>query len=126
LEMQNEALRQAQSSLGESRDHYADLYDFAPVGYITPSSKGMIDVMNHTAATLMGAERKKLSGHRFATLVSPEDRNRWMQYFMTVMKRDGKSCVELALQRSDGIVAEARMDCERIKSALAGRRCALA
>jgi hypothetical protein len=32
LEMQNEALRGAQSAMEESRDRYVDLYEFAPVG----------------------------------------------------------------------------------------------
>ena len=35
LEMQNEDLRQAQIKLEELKDKYLDLYDFAPVGYIT-------------------------------------------------------------------------------------------
>ena len=34
LEMQNEELRNAQRELLEVRNQFADLYDFAPVGYI--------------------------------------------------------------------------------------------
>ena len=33
LEMQNEELRKARNELESSRNQYAELYDFAPVGY---------------------------------------------------------------------------------------------
>jgi PAS domain-containing protein len=54
LEMQNEELRRAQEDLAASRGRYFDLYDLAPVGYITVSEAGIVLEANLTAATLFG------------------------------------------------------------------------
>ena len=42
LEMQNEELRRAQIEVEELKDRYLDLYDFAPVGYVTLNEKGLV------------------------------------------------------------------------------------
>src|SRR5262245_2755277 len=41
LEAQNQALREAQGLLEESRSRYADLYDFAPIAYCTFDAAGL-------------------------------------------------------------------------------------
>ncbi|MGC8495100.1 MAG: hypothetical protein ACP5SH_25565, partial [Syntrophobacteraceae bacterium] len=46
LEMQNEELRLVQQELEISRSRYADLYDFAPVGYLTMNKNGQIVDLN--------------------------------------------------------------------------------
>jgi hypothetical protein len=56
LEMQNKELHQAQLELEATRDQYVDLYDFAPVGYMTLSEKGLILEANLT----LSGHRKKL------------------------------------------------------------------
>src|SRR5271157_4004737 len=60
LEMQNEELRLAQGQLGESLANYSDLYDFAPVGYITLDRQGLIVEANLTFAAQLGIERGRL------------------------------------------------------------------
>ena len=43
LEMQNEELRRAQLELGAQHAKYFELFDLAPVGYLTLSEKGDVD-----------------------------------------------------------------------------------
>ena len=61
LEMQNDELRRVQQELETSREKYFDLYDLAPVCYITINEKGIILESNITAAVLLGVERKRSS-----------------------------------------------------------------
>jgi len=113
LEMQNEELRRTQLSLEESRDHYVEFYDFAPVGYLTLTDKGLISEINLTGAALLGAERNKLVGKRLARFVAPEDTNSYQQHFMDVLKHDKKVTCEVAIKRGDGSTMEAQFNCIR-------------
>jgi two-component system sensor histidine kinase UhpB len=74
LEMQNRALREARQALEESRDRYAQLYDFAPVGYVTLDRAHCITEINLTGAALLGAERAGLIGMPLARFVAAADR----------------------------------------------------
>lgn len=101
LERQNEALRTVQRSLEEARDRYVDLFDFAPVGYLTLTRNGTIDSINLTATGLLGVERRPVLGRRFAHFVLPEDRDRWHVYFSGLAKHsDSREC-ELRLLRGE-------------------------
>ncbi len=114
LEMQNEALRRSQAELEASRDRYVDLYDFAPVGYLTLDANGMIGELNLTAAALLGVERKDLLTRRFTAQVIAEDQNRWLTLFLVVMKQDDKGSIEVTMQRCDDTVFPALLDCQRM------------
>ncbi|MBN2591826.1 MAG: PAS domain-containing protein [Sedimentisphaerales bacterium] len=69
LEMQNEELRKAQIELEESRNQYADLFDFAPVGYFVLDKKGSISQVNLTGSSIVGIERQVLLGKPFAICI---------------------------------------------------------
>lgn len=73
LEAQNRELREAQGALEESRHQYADLYDFAPVAYVTLSQTGIVRKINLTGAAMIGRDRGQLAGVPFPALVSLTD-----------------------------------------------------
>ena len=64
LEMQNEELRRTRTELEAVRERYFDLYDLAPVGYVTVGEPGLIVESNLTSATLLGLTRDTLIRQR--------------------------------------------------------------
>ena len=120
LEMQNEALRMAQTGLEESRNRYVDLYDFAPVGYITLDSTGMIEELNLTASVLLGKARKNLLKRSFTTTIFAEDQSRWITLLQALNEPDGKGRMEVTMHRDDGTVFPALLDCAAQKVGAGG------
>jgi PAS domain S-box-containing protein len=107
MEMQNESLRQSQVALEESRDRYVDLYEFAPIGYLTLNHAGLIADINLTGTALLGEERGPLRQRRFARFVVPEDQHKWRKHFFHALRHGGKTSCELSLQRRDGSIFRA-------------------
>ncbi len=97
LEMQNDALRQAQIALEKSRDRYVDLYELAPVSYITLTADGQIAEINLRGATLLGEDRGKLRQRRFERFVVAEDQPKWRRYLFRALKDGGQQVCELRL-----------------------------
>jgi diguanylate cyclase (GGDEF)-like protein/PAS domain S-box-containing protein len=75
LELQNEELRRTQAALELSQERYINLFDLAPVGYITISEKGLILEANLTAANLLGVARNTLIKHPLTNFIWPEDQD---------------------------------------------------
>jgi PAS domain S-box-containing protein len=126
LEMQAEELRRAHLALEESRDTYLDLYEFAPLGYLTLTDKGLISNVNLTGASLLGEERRDLLNARFSKFVAEPDGDEWHRYFMRVLDREEKQMCTLMLQRGDGTVFPARLEGVRRTGGSDGTRARIA
>jgi PAS domain S-box-containing protein len=109
LEMQNEALRQKQIEVEEARKRYQDLFEFAPVGYLTLTTDRMIAEINLTACRLLGVDRKHLLRRQFASLVIADDQDRWAQLFLERNAKENGS-IELSIRRADGAALHAHVD----------------
>jgi PAS domain S-box-containing protein len=102
LEMQNETLRQAQDTIIASRERYADLYDFAPVGYFAFDPRGLISEVNLTGASLLGVERSQLSRKSFSLFVAAPSRDTFHRHYRDVLQTRSPGTCELQLTRKDG------------------------
>lgn len=115
LEQQNEELRAAQRELAVAHDRYVDLFDHAPVGYLTLDRDGRVVEANLTAATEFGVARQALLGSLFQRLMVPADCDRWQRLQALVLKRGEPGRIELRLQRQDGRPFHAQLDCLRVR-----------
>ncbi len=115
LEMQNEELRRTQVALETARDRYVDLYDFAPVGYVTVGvADGLITEANLTGAQLLGIERTRLVGQRFARHIALTDRDHWYRHTLLLGRQKGPGRIELTLLGRDGHTFHAQIDSLRV------------
>lgn len=107
LEIQNRELRESQQALEDARDHYAELYDFAPVGYLSLDRNGIIRNLNLTAAALLGRERSHLVGRPLATILSPGASRPLFDHLRRVYACGEKTVSDLQSQiGKDGAVRE--------------------
>ena len=126
LEIQNDELRKAHMDLSDARNQYADLYDFAPVGYIVLDTKFNIADTNITICKMLGVSRLFLYKQGFFSFLSEDDRdtfsllchkvftsNSEQNFETTLLKKDGNEfyvsleCVPK--ENSDGVVSRIRI-----------------
>ncbi len=97
LEIQNEELIATRSELEANTKLLTDLYDFAPIGYLSLSSKGLIRQVNFMAARMLGRERGLLLDEDFTQFVAPENRRVLGDFMSRIFADDGKQPCEVAL-----------------------------
>jgi PAS domain S-box-containing protein len=83
LEMQADELRRTQLELETSRDEYWELYNNAPVGYLSINTAGVIIKVNQTFATMMGETIDSLIRKPLSLFIHPTDHS----LFFTVCKK---------------------------------------
>ncbi len=101
LEMQNEELRVSRAEVEAGLKRYTDLYDFAPVGYLTLSPEGSIRELNLPAARVLGREGSRLVGGRLRSFVSQGTRSAFDSWLTNVFAHKDKCTCEVVLLRDN-------------------------
>ena len=125
LEMQNEELQKARDEMEAGLEKFSDLYDFAPVGFLTFDREGTIREANLTSASLLGIERARLVKLRFESFVSAAElpafntflakafESKARQSCEVTLLKEGKPQVELRLETA---VAASGQECRAVLS----------
>jgi two-component system, cell cycle sensor histidine kinase and response regulator CckA len=102
IEMQNEELRRAQAELQASRARYFELYDLAPVAYLTIGESGRILEANLTSVPLLGEVRSALVGRPFTRFIHPSSQDTYYLHHKILVETGATQTCELDMLRADG------------------------
>lgn len=86
LEIQNEELVESHLKLEDSRRKYWDLYDYAPIGYLTLDANSIIKEINLSGAELLEKHRKQLIGIPFTLFLTQKSKTLFTQHIKNVLK----------------------------------------
>ena len=110
LEMQNEQLQESMAKLADSNSQFTDLYEYAPVGYLSLNPQGVISKINLLGAAMFAEDRAHLIDRRFAVFVVEHDRNKWTQHFAQLLQSGVKNSIELTLALMNGSMFDVQLD----------------
>lgn len=99
LEMQNRELREAQERLEMVSARYADLYDCAPVGYVTLDLKGHIREINQAGVALLDMPRAKIVDRLFSVVAPLADKLSFLSHLQRCAATQSQVTSELVLLR---------------------------
>ncbi|MFZ4780435.1 MAG: PAS domain-containing protein, partial [Terrimicrobiaceae bacterium] len=102
LEMQNGELHAAQADLAASRARYFELYELAPVGYVTLGGPGLILEANLTAANLLGLARQALVKRPISRVIFKADQDIFYRMQKQLVETGQAQQCELRMVKPDG------------------------
>ena len=104
LELQNEELRRSREELEDSRARYFELFDLAPVGYLSLTQKGLIVEANLTFVSMVGpgVSRSALVGKPLAQFIEREDKDVFYLLHKALFETGLTQDCDLRMVRGDG------------------------
>lgn len=99
LEMQNEELRRAQLEAEQASTRYFELFELAPVAYLTLGDKGTILQANRAAGELFGLRPEQLVGTKLPARLSRPDADALYLLCQSISVGAARKSIEVAIAR---------------------------
>jgi PAS domain S-box-containing protein len=97
------------TALEAAIQRYVDLFDFAPIGYVSFDGVGHIEEVNVAAARLLDASRERLIGRPFALYVTKEDSVLFLNHLLRCRSSESRVETELHLKKRNGEIILAHL-----------------
>ena len=97
---QNEELQRTQIELEDARSRYADLYDFAPIGFLTVNRHRIIADINIAAAALLGLRQERAPGLPFTSAFDRRQRPALLKFLDAAWAHTATTTFELSMRTS--------------------------
>ena len=97
------------TALEAAIQRYVDLFDFAPIGYVSLNRVGHIEEINLAAAQLLGRTRDRLIGGPFALHVTKDDSVLFLNHLLRCRSSESRVETELHLRKRDGEIILAHL-----------------
>lgn len=110
LQMQNEELRRLNVELEESREVYSELYNNAPVGYLTVDPSGLIVRANQTASQMLEKPYHAIYGSHMLRFVEREDHQTYLASVRQCIDHRRPVGFEVRIRTQSGLPLYARID----------------
>ncbi len=114
LEMQNEELRCAQVQLNIARSRYFDLYDLAPVGYLSLNDSGVIEEANQTMAGMLGLTRGRMVHQPLSAFILAADQDAYFLHTNALKTSGTPQVAEVRLKRHEATPLWVQLDSARL------------
>lgn len=109
LRMQNEELLRAQGELLKSQAQHADVYEFAPIAFLTLDAEDVVLQANARAGTMLGVLRDDLVGKPLARFIEPEDQDTYYLHRRALRASALPQTCDLRMQPNVGTEVWARL-----------------
>lgn len=119
LQLQNDELQQTHLQLETAREKYFELYDTAPVGYLTFNDKGIITELNLTFSSLIDYPRQYSRRKPLSQFILAADQDIFYKHKLLLQSTGSNHVCELRMVTQDGVEFWARLESSLVVSRIA-------
>ncbi|MDH4129362.1 MAG: PAS domain S-box protein [Spirochaetota bacterium] len=110
MEAQNEELKTRQNEIEKSNIKYSNLYDQAPVGYLSIDHKGLIHEANLTFSNYVGLDNKSLIKKAFINFINKKDILTFNSHLIDTFKSSTRQVCEVKLITKNNLEMYVQLD----------------
>jgi PAS domain S-box-containing protein len=106
------------TKLEAATQRYVDLFELAPIGYVSFDRVGRIEEINFAAAQLLGGSRARLIGEPFALHVTKDDGLLFLNHLLRCRSSDSRVETKLHLKKRNGDTILTRLESSPMTSSM--------